>query len=365
MVALDPRGYPLAHPRLRAETTTLESWETDEHFDAILCVSTIEHLGAGEYGESRQPAGADERALAKMFELLEAGGLLVLTAPLGRGGYERPRLEELSARLGDRGLHRGRTDLAHRMVSRRKRGRPSRRRAHQGKAPGLARKAGMSVVLDLQGTQSRVHGERGVARYLAQLAAAMETHFPDAVDRYLVNPDVSFRAPWMPYRQPSASARSTRCQQMQPSTTSARPSSPTSRSTGSGPGGRRLRLVVTLYDLIPELFAEHYLADPSARAWYRARLGLVRHADRVLAISHTTARDAIEHLGLRPERVVVAGARRPAFTPPSRARRLSQKCGPTTSHRAWLPPLHRWNRVPEEHRPTAARLCRPTGRDPA
>ena len=95
VVALDPRGYPLAHPRLRAETTTLESWETDEHFDAILCVSTIEHLGAGEYGESRQPAGADERALAKMFELLEAGGLLVLTAPLGRGGYERPRLEEL------------------------------------------------------------------------------------------------------------------------------------------------------------------------------------------------------------------------------------------------------------------------------
>jgi hypothetical protein len=95
VVALDPRGYPLTHPRLRAETTALEDWETDDRFDAILCVSTIEHLGAGEYGERRQPAGADERALAKLFELLEVGGLLVLTAPLGGGGYERARLEEL------------------------------------------------------------------------------------------------------------------------------------------------------------------------------------------------------------------------------------------------------------------------------
>ncbi len=65
VVALDPRGYPLPHPKLRTETTALEDWETDERFDAILCVSTIEHLGAGEYGESRRPAGADERALAR------------------------------------------------------------------------------------------------------------------------------------------------------------------------------------------------------------------------------------------------------------------------------------------------------------
>src|SRR3954452_14132116 len=48
----------------------------------------------------------------------------------------------------------------------------------------------MGVLLDLQGTQSRVHGERGVARYLAQLGSGLETHFPGAVDQYLVNPDL-------------------------------------------------------------------------------------------------------------------------------------------------------------------------------
>jgi SAM-dependent methyltransferase len=97
VVALDPRGYALGHPNLRAETGTIEELETGERFDAVTCISTIEHLGAGEYGETRQPAGADERALAKMRELTVPGGLLVLTAPLGAAGYERSRLDELLA----------------------------------------------------------------------------------------------------------------------------------------------------------------------------------------------------------------------------------------------------------------------------
>jgi hypothetical protein len=95
VVAVDPRGYALAHPNLRVEARALEEWDTDERFDAVLCVSTIEHLGTGEYGESLQRSGADERALDRMLELLEPEGLLVLTTPLGDGGYERARLDEL------------------------------------------------------------------------------------------------------------------------------------------------------------------------------------------------------------------------------------------------------------------------------
>ena len=63
-------------------------------------------------------------------------------------------------------------------------------------------------------------------------------------------------------------------------------------------------------------------------AWYRTRLGLIRRADRVLAISEATARDAIERLGLPEERVVVVGAGvSERFHPPaSRERRLRGRC---------------------------------------
>jgi hypothetical protein len=95
VVALDPRGYPLEHANLRAIESPLESWDTDERFDAATCVSTIEHLGQGEYGQSRRASGAETRAFERLRELLDPGGLLVLTAPLGGSGYERERLDEL------------------------------------------------------------------------------------------------------------------------------------------------------------------------------------------------------------------------------------------------------------------------------
>ena len=71
---------------------------------------------------------------------------------------------------------------------------------------------------------------------------------------------------------------------------------------------RGMRLVVTLYDLIPEIFADRYLADPGLRRRYRARLELVRAADLILAISETTARDAVELLHVPEDRIVVVGA---------------------------------------------------------
>lgn len=185
----------------------------------------------------------------------------------------------------------------------------------------------MSVLLDLQGMQSRVHGERGVARYLAQLAQGLETHCPGSVAQFLVNPDLPLTRALAVLPAPDRVG-----------SIGALPTDATIYHVGSAfepdvgldrlwpRPARGLRLVVTLYDLIPELFAETYLADPTVRTWYRARLGLVRHADRVLAISETTARDAVEHLGLRPEQVVVVGAApAPLFAPPSsRAAALSE-----------------------------------------
>ena len=48
----------------------------------------------------------------------------------------------------------------------------------------------MTVLLDIQGVQSRGHGERGIARYLRELASALEREYPDTVSRYLLNPDL-------------------------------------------------------------------------------------------------------------------------------------------------------------------------------
>jgi glycosyltransferase involved in cell wall biosynthesis len=174
------------------------------------------------------------------------------------------------------------------------------------------------ALFDLQGVQSRAHGERGVARYLIELAAALERGFPTAVAKYLLNPDLPMAVALESLPPPGRIA-----------SVDPLPGGAALYHVGSPfePGvsidrlwpraARGLRLVVTLYDLIPELFEETYLADPPVRAGYRARLGLLRHADRVLAISKSTANDAVVHLGLRADRVVVVGAAPAAmFTPP-------------------------------------------------
>ena len=63
----------------------------------------------------------------------------------------------------------------------------------------------------------------------------------------------------------------------------------------------------TLYDLIPLLFADAYLA-PSVRAEYIATLGVFQQMDLILAISESARSDAIAKLDILPERIVNIGA---------------------------------------------------------
>jgi glycosyltransferase involved in cell wall biosynthesis len=65
------------------------------------------------------------------------------------------------------------------------------------------------------------------------------------------------------------------------------------------------RLILTLYDVIPCLYEQAYLADPQNRVFYKARLKLLREADHVLTLSKTTRDDAVRLLGLDPERITV------------------------------------------------------------
>jgi SAM-dependent methyltransferase len=101
VTALDLRPYPLSHPRLRSVVCPIEDWESEDSFDAILCLSTIEHVGLPAYGAERKD-GADSAAMIRMRELTKPGGLLVLTTRFGSPGddgfqraYDRPGLEAL------------------------------------------------------------------------------------------------------------------------------------------------------------------------------------------------------------------------------------------------------------------------------
>jgi len=69
-----------------------------------------------------------------------------------------------------------------------------------------------------------------------------------------------------------------------------------------------LPTAVLLYDLIPALFPDQYLARPEQHAWYLRQLDHLRRADRWLAISEATRTDAIRHLGLDTDRVTNVSA---------------------------------------------------------
>jgi glycosyltransferase involved in cell wall biosynthesis len=73
---------------------------------------------------------------------------------------------------------------------------------------------------------------------------------------------------------------------------------------------------VSFYDAIPLIYRSQYLSDPARAARYDERLEQLRLADLPLAISKSSASEAIEHLGIDPGRIVNIGAAAdPVFQP--------------------------------------------------
>jgi 2-polyprenyl-3-methyl-5-hydroxy-6-metoxy-1,4-benzoquinol methylase len=103
VTAIDIRPYPLRHPGLRTVVAPVEEWAEESIFDAVLCLSTLEHIGLPAYGGKRKP-GADVAAMRRLHELTAPGGLLVLTTRFGKPDedefqrtYDRAALESLLA----------------------------------------------------------------------------------------------------------------------------------------------------------------------------------------------------------------------------------------------------------------------------
>ncbi len=107
---IDLRPAALKHPRLKTRQMDLfDNDLPDGYFDAISCISVIEHVGIARYGGSERPDG-DIAFMAQLRRLLKPGGTLLLSAPYGRGHepardgdpqgyriYNRPSLEQLIA----------------------------------------------------------------------------------------------------------------------------------------------------------------------------------------------------------------------------------------------------------------------------
>jgi glycosyltransferase involved in cell wall biosynthesis len=82
-----------------------------------------------------------------------------------------------------------------------------------------------------------------------------------------------------------------------------------------------LRLGI-VYDLIPLLFQDRYLASPETRAAFLPPFRQMRSYDRLFAISEATRRDVIRHGGIDPFKVVTL----PGGIDAEKARALDQPC---------------------------------------
>jgi len=94
------------------------------------------------------------------------------------------------------------------------------------------------------------------------------------------------------------------------------------------PARRSFPAVITIHDVAPLIWPEHYLRLPYARAGHAWQYALARRADGVIAVSEATKRDVVERLRVPEDRVtVVTEAVDESFVPPSReeGRRVSQQ----------------------------------------
>jgi glycosyltransferase involved in cell wall biosynthesis len=180
-----------------------------------------------------------------------------------------------------------------------------------GPSPLLTPDGGAGLVtIDMQAAQSPAYRDRGIARYAKEFTAAMVARHPDLVDQVVLNPSlpsiggVDRLATVVPVTTAPAVGGGGVFHVLSPFELDV----PLDQLWPRWVSRAEKRLVVTVYDIIPELFPDLYLRDPGQRRRYRARRELVRAADHILTLSRSAAQDVVTHLGLPPDRVTMVGA---------------------------------------------------------
>jgi glycosyltransferase involved in cell wall biosynthesis len=181
------------------------------------------------------------------------------------------------------------------------------------------------LYLDLQAAQSAAHAERGIARYSVELTRAL-LRGGAPVDTIALSPhlppprglpaDVA-DSPTLGWRTSASLLDAARRGPFAYVLLSPiELELPTRRTIPEAAITRADALVAVVYDLIPLVFADRYLASPQLRAAYEARLALVRQADLLLTISEHTRRDVVQHLDVPADRVrTIGGGVSPWFSP--------------------------------------------------
>jgi glycosyltransferase involved in cell wall biosynthesis len=164
------------------------------------------------------------------------------------------------------------------------------------------------LVFDLQALQSAAHGQRGIGRYVYDLAATLDAEHPGVVDVFAWNDRLApvpalDRLSLGERLVPFSALAGERVDVLHVNS----PFEMLDLDEVGVPVDAR-RLVVTCYDLIPYRFAHLYLADARAGARYRARLAMLVGADAVVTDSGSAAADLVDLAGADPRRVTVIGA---------------------------------------------------------
>jgi len=56
----------------------------EDHFDIIIAISTVEHIGLPAYGQTLLDEDGDIKAMEKIYRWLKRGGFAIVTVPYGR-----------------------------------------------------------------------------------------------------------------------------------------------------------------------------------------------------------------------------------------------------------------------------------------
>lgn len=182
------------------------------------------------------------------------------------------------------------------------------------------------MLYDLQGAQSTDHRDRGVARYVTELALAYQRRGDASpVRHYLLNPDLPLPG-GIEALVASGSLRFVdepdvyRTDDIVHLASPVELSVPIDRLLPPEARAAGVRVVCTVFDLIPLAMPATYLEDPGLRRRYLARMELLRSADLLVTISDFVAADVVERLGVPASRVrSVPLVASPAFRPPTAA----------------------------------------------